>query len=90
VAPWPSPEFTDPGALKYGNMSLGIIEEARRFKSENNLSMAASLVALEVQAPAEDLQGLKMLEDDLLSVTRAESIQWIQGDELKTRVLQED
>ncbi len=88
VAPWPSPEFTDPDALRYGNMSLGIIEEARRFKSENNLSMAASLDTLEVQAPAEELQGLKMLEDDLLSVTRAESIRWIQGDGLKVTVLQ--
>ncbi|MBN2607552.1 MAG: valine--tRNA ligase [Candidatus Fermentibacteraceae bacterium] len=86
LAPWPSPEYIDHRALEYGDMSLRIIEEARKFKSESNLSMAAELERLEVTAPEADLQGLREMEDDLLSVTRAQSIIWLEGKDLSVKV----
>lgn len=86
VSSWPDPSFVDENARKYGDMALGILEQARRFKSESNLSMAAPLKLLQVTAPAEDLAGLKPFEADLLSVTRAESIEWLAGSALSTTV----
>ena len=82
VADWPDPDFMDDEALKYGDMSLQIIEKARKFKSEQNLSMAAPLKALEIAAPPQDLSGLRMLEDDIMNVTRAERIFWTEGSSL--------
>ncbi|MBD3278130.1 MAG: class I tRNA ligase family protein, partial [Candidatus Aegiribacteria sp.] len=90
LAPWPSPEYMDEEALEYGDMTLRIIEEARRFKSERNLSMAAPLNELRVTAPRKNLKPLKQFSDDLLSVTRAESIQWLPGEELSVEISQDD
>ncbi len=87
IAPWPDPGFMDEDALRLGNMALLIIEDARRFKSESSLSMASPLQALEITAPASDLQGLKGFESDLLSVTRADRIDWSEGNELRTQVI---
>ncbi len=87
LAPWPEPDYMDEKALKYGDMTLQIIEEARRFKSEANLSMAAPLSSIEISAPPEDLIELKTFEDDLLNVTRAESISWSEGQRLSVRVV---
>ena len=90
VANWPDPDFMDEEALKYGDMSLQIIEKARKFKSEQNLSMAAPLKALEITAPPEDQSGLRMLEDDIMNVTRAESILWMEGSSLAVIAIPEE
>ena len=87
LAKWPNPDFMDEEALKYGDMSLQIIEEARKFKSEQNLSMAAPLKTVEVNAPAEDLGGLRRFQDDLIAVTRAENILWTEGTRLAVLVV---
>jgi valyl-tRNA synthetase len=87
LAPWPDPDYMDEKALKYGDMSLRIIEQARKFKSEQNLSMAAPLKALEIEATVKDLNGLRSLQDDLMNVTRAESILWSEGDDLVVKVI---
>jgi valyl-tRNA synthetase len=90
LAPWPDPDYMDEEALKYGDMSLQIIERARKFKSEQNLSMAAPLKALDIEIPREDLDGLRSLQDDLMNVTRAESILWSEGDKLVIKVVPVD
>jgi valyl-tRNA synthetase len=71
VAPWPTHDYMDEEALRLGNKALVVIEEARRWKSENNLSMATTLDSID--APEE----LKPFEADLLSVTRAQRINYI-------------
>ena len=86
ISSWPDPSFLDEYAGRYGDMALGILEEARRFKSESNLSMAAPLQLLQVTAPADALTGLKPFEADLQSVTRAESIEWLEGTALSITV----
>ncbi|PIE51440.1 valine--tRNA ligase [Candidatus Fermentibacteria bacterium] len=70
LAPWPKSDFMDQEALSLGNKALLVIEEARRWKSENNLSMATALESIEATAE------LKPFEDDLKAVTRAEKIIW--------------
>ena len=87
LAPWPETDYMDEKALKYGDLTLQIIEEARRFKSNANLSMAAPLNSIEISAPPEDLIELKTFEDDLLNVTRAETIDWIEGQSLSVRIV---
>lgn len=86
LAPWPRPEYMDGRALETGDLSLRIIEEARRFKSENSLSMAAPLKALEISAPERILVGLRELEDDLISVSRAAGIFWKESSRLEVDV----
>ncbi len=86
LAPWPVEDYTDATALEYGNMALTVIEEARRFKSESNLSMASPLNMLLISAPADDLTGLKPFEADLLSVTRADLADWIEAPEFSVEV----
>jgi len=90
LAPWPNPGYMDAEAMKYGDMSLRIIEEARKFKSEQNLSMAAPLQSIEVFATEADLAGLRQLQSDLMNVTRAESILWSEGDDFAVKVIHSD
>jgi len=90
LAPWPDPDYMDEEALKYGDMSLHIIEQSRKFKSEQSLSMASPLKALEIEAPEEDLDGLGTLQSDLMNVTRAEDILWKKGSNLSVRVIPPD
>ena len=87
LAPWPEPDFMDPDALKYGEQTMGIIEEARRYKSEQSLSMAAPLQGLKVTVPGHDLKSVEAFEEDLKNVTRAEAIHWESGDELTVEVI---
>jgi valyl-tRNA synthetase len=87
VAPWPEPDFRDDRALENGNRALLVIEEARRFKSEGNLSMAASLSLLKVSAPTDILEGLKPFGPDLLGVTRASAIEWNESGEFSVEVI---
>lgn len=89
LAPWPESAFMDERALELGNLTLAIIEQARKYKSENSLSMAAPLSALEVTAMVSDLKGLREFEDDLLSVTRAGAVCWSEGSGLTVVVLPE-
>ncbi len=72
LAPWPDPGFMDEDALRLGNRELLVIEEARRWKSENSLSMATSMESIEVS------EELKPFEADLMAVTRAEKVIYIQ------------
>jgi valyl-tRNA synthetase len=90
VSPWP--ELTapdaDPETLRLGELALLIIEDARRYKSENNLSMAAPLDKISVICAESDLEGLRAFEPDLIGVTRAAEIDWSTSDseDLEIRV----
>lgn len=82
ITPWPESDFTCPVSEKYGDMALLIIEEARKYKSENDLSMATRLDRIAVTAPVDDIKILKTFEFDLLNVTRADEIIWAIGETL--------
>ena len=68
TAEWPESDFMDQEALELGNKALLVIEEARRFKSENSLSMATVMESIEIS------EELKPFEADLMAVTRAEKV----------------
>ncbi len=80
TAPWPEAGSPDNESLKYGEMALLVIEEARRHKSENSLSMATELAGMTVCVPEEDLAALREFEADLLAVTRAQRMEWTTGE----------
>ena len=80
VAPWPPAQEFRGDDLKNGETALRIIEEARRYKSENSLSMASEIELLEVAVPEAELEALKAFEGDLLAVTRAKAIHWTPGE----------
>ena len=86
LAPWPTDHYADGWAHDHGQRALEIIEEARRYKSENKLGMGTPLSGLRVSAPKDLLEALREFEPDLLAVTRAESIAWAEGRELATEV----
>ncbi len=86
LAPWPEAGLVEGERLRLGGMALSVVEEARRFKSEASLSMAAPLETISVTAPPDDLDGLRAFERDLLSVTRSSRIDWSEGEGLSTRV----
>ncbi len=88
TAPWPAgtPSADDERLLELGASALAIVEAARKFKSEGNLSMAAPLGGMAVTAPEGDLTGLRGFESDLLSVTRCPSIEWSAGEVLSVTV----
>lgn len=79
TAPWPVCSGVDFDAIRAGDIALEVIEAARRFKSERNLSMAAPLGRITVSGPDGDLSVMKPFEADLLNVTRASSIVWKPG-----------
>jgi valyl-tRNA synthetase len=86
IAPWPDVARPDPEELRLGDAALSIVEAARKFKSEGSLSMAAQLGRIRVTAPAGDLRNLRSFENDLLGVTRAAGIEWLEGEILESAV----
>ncbi len=86
ITPWPNSDFVDVVSEKYGDMALLIIEEARKYKSENDLSMATQLEKIVVSVPEEDMEVLRTFESDLLNVTRTDTIIWSIGAELTIAV----
>jgi valyl-tRNA synthetase len=81
VAPWPVPGYEDPASLTGGDFCLEIVEAARRFKSERNLSMAAGLGTITVTGPEGAIASMRGFEDDLVNVTRASALEWRIGGE---------
>lgn len=79
VAPWPSPGEADEEALAAGDAALVVVEAARRYKSEKGLSMASRLPALRVIGAPGVLDAVRPCEDDLLGVTRAGRIEWVES-----------
>ncbi len=68
LAPWPDNNYMDKEALELGNKALVSIEQARKWKSENSLSMATEMESITVDADLEQFSA------DLMAVTRAKKI----------------
>ncbi len=81
VAPWPVPGDEDTASLISGDFCLEIVEAARRYKSERNLSMAAGLGTMTVTGPEGIISSMRAFEGDLVNVTRASALEWRVGGE---------
>lgn len=59
---------------------LDIVEQVRKFKTEQQISLGAELKNLVISGPAEYLAEIKNYEDDLLWVTKAQHIEYLEKD----------
>lgn len=73
-------ESLDESFLEYGEQVVEIISTARRYKSENNLSLKAEINSISVTAP--DVEKLKLAQTDILSTCSSKSITFNQGEKL--------
>ena len=53
-----------------------VIEAVRRFKTESQISMWTALEKIVVYCSDEDRKNIELFEDDVLWVTKADSIEW--------------
>jgi valyl-tRNA synthetase len=77
-APWPegNMRWLDDAALNLGETLRGVATAVRRYKSEQNLSLGVELAELYLATADPRLAaGLQAAEMDLLSITRAGTIQ---------------
>ncbi|MDD5190843.1 MAG: class I tRNA ligase family protein, partial [Dehalococcoidales bacterium] len=79
---WPDtqPELIDSGAEASGQAMVAIATEARRYKSENKLSIATPLNQIKItSAQSELVKELLASITDIQSVTRAKNVVVVQG-----------
>jgi len=53
-----------------------VIESVRRFKTESQISMWAALEKIVIYCSDEDRKSIELFEDDVLWVTKADTIEW--------------
>ena len=53
-----------------------VIEAVRRFKTESQISMWTALEKIVIYCSEEDKQSIELFEDDVLWVTKADTIEW--------------
>ena len=77
VSPWPQApaSWDDPAARGAGEAILQVVDAARRWKAERQLSVGAPLGALRISAPPEHLPALQSALLDLQGVTQAGQVQ---------------
>ncbi|HEX2517332.1 MAG TPA: valine--tRNA ligase [Chloroflexota bacterium] len=77
VSPWPQApaSWDDPAARGAGGAILQVVDAARRWKAERQLSVGAPLGALHISAPPEHLPALQSALLDLQGVTQAGQVQ---------------
>ena len=78
TAPWPvaNPEFSDNDAEIIGAETLKIIEVVRKFKTENKLALNKPIGILKITTAVD----LTLVENDLLSATKAQGLEHRKGD----------
>jgi valyl-tRNA synthetase len=64
-----------------------VIEQVRKFKSEKQISIWAELTSIEVQAPENNIKIIQNYLDDIIGITKAKEINFIQGSELKINII---
>ena len=73
-------------ALKEMEEVSVVIEQVRKFKSEKQISIWAELTSIEVQAPENSTKIIQNYLDDIIGITKAKEINFIQGSELKISI----
>jgi valyl-tRNA synthetase len=76
LSPWPQApaSWDDPAARGAGEAILQVVDAARRWKAERQLSVGARLDTLRVSAPPEHLPALQSALLDLQGVTQARQV----------------
>ena len=56
--------------------ALNVVNQARRFKTESQISMWTALEKIVIYCSDEDKKSIELFQDDVLWVTKADSIEW--------------
>lgn len=91
ITKYPSNIFSDNSNKEYIykglDNSLQLIEMVRRFKTENKISMGKEVEVLNIKASKETIEFLNQIKDDILGVTRAKSVNFIENENLDIEVI---
>ncbi len=69
------------------NLFLEIVESVRKYKTEKQISMWAELEKLIIKWPKDYLDIVKKYTDDLIGVTKAKNIEWIESIDMICEIL---
>ncbi|MDR0860091.1 MAG: valine--tRNA ligase [Candidatus Peribacteria bacterium] len=61
-------------------ITLEIVEQVRKYKSESQISMGTELSKLIITANEEEKKAIQLFEDDVKGVTKAKEIEWLDRD----------
>lgn len=61
------------------NITLDLVNQVRRFKSESQISMGAELSKIVISCSEDEKQAISQFIDDVKGVTKAEDIEWKEG-----------
>lgn len=78
---WEKPQIIDADILVFGEEFKSALAEARKFKTENGLSMKAELESLTVVCAEDHIDFFSDSEKDLVACTHAKEIQYIRKEE---------
>lgn len=68
-------------------VTLDIVEQIRRYKSESQISMGAEIEVIHISCSAKERLMIQQFEDDLIGVTKAKKIERVEGDLLEIKVI---
>ncbi|MCR5411998.1 MAG: valine--tRNA ligase [Patescibacteria group bacterium] len=61
------------------NITLDLVNQVRRFKSESQISMGAELSKIVISCSEDEKQAISQFIDDVKGVTKSEDIEWKDG-----------
>ena len=71
---WKQIDSIDSEILEFGKSFVSVVEEARRYKTQNGLSMKTEMEKIEIKAPKKFEEYFKATEKDLIACTNALNI----------------
>jgi valyl-tRNA synthetase len=75
------PQYCGTGdLLNKMQITLQIVDQVRRYKSESQISMGAEVSKLIISASEEQKNAIQLFEDDVKGVTKAKEIEWKEGE----------
>ncbi|MDR2415811.1 MAG: valine--tRNA ligase [Candidatus Peribacteria bacterium] len=60
-------------------ITLTIVDQVRKYKSESQIAMGAELSKLIISASSKQQEAIQLFEDDVKGVTKAKEIEWREG-----------
>lgn len=85
VSKWPvfDESFIDLDAERSGDLAVKVLEEVRKFKSSNQLSLKADLSKVVISCNEEDLLSLEKVREDIVKTGRILDLEFIEADKFK-------
>ncbi len=66
---WPQVQTFDDEILEFGKLFVNLVEDVRRYKTQNGLSMKSEIEKIEINAPQKFEKYFKLTEKDLVACT---------------------